>query len=150
MKCQREKTKMEKQDSKFGFEENGGCLYSPHIAVRDGAMGTALMLELLSSSDKPLSKHLAELPNFYQSKTKFSCPIDDRDSIISSIASSLTEKIDQTDGPKIFWTDKSWSLIRPSGTEPIIRLFSESDSKSQLETITQKCSKLINEHVTNL
>lgn len=142
--------KMIELDSKFGFEENGGCLYSPHIAVRDGAMGTALMLELLSSSDKPLSKHLAELPNFYQSKTKFSCPIDDRDSILSSIASSLTEKIDQTDGLKIFWTDKSWSLIRPSGTEPIIRLFSESHSKSQLETITQKCSKLINEHVTNL
>ena len=142
--------KMIELDSKFGFEENGGCLYSPHVAVRDGAMGTALMLELLSFSDKKLSQHLSILPQFYQHKTKFSCPIDSRDSIISNIASSLSETIDQTDGLKILWNANSWSLIRPSGTEPIIRLFSESDSQTHLDKITENCSKLINDLINDL
>ena len=69
---------------------------------------------------------------------------------ISNIASSLSETIDQTDGLKILWNDNSWSLIRPSGTEPIIRLFSESDSQTHLDTITEKCSKLINDLINDL
>tara|TARA_B100000029_G_C17609532_1_gene968977 strand:+ start:4504 stop:5871 length:1368 start_codon:yes stop_codon:yes gene_type:complete len=142
--------KMLELDSKFGFEENGGCLYSPHVAVRDGGMGTALMLELLSFSDTTLSENLSTLPNFYQSKTKFSCPIDSRESIIHDIASSISEEIDQTDGLKIHWSENSWSLIRPSGTEPIIRLFSESDSQSHLDAIMTKCSTLVNDLIKNL
>ena len=90
------------------------------------------------------------MPQFYQHKTKFSCPIDSRDSIISNIASSLSETIDQTDGLKILWNANSWSLIRPSGTEPIIRLFSESDSQTHLDKITENCSKLINDLINDL
>ena len=142
--------KMMELDSTFGFEENGGCLYSPHVAVRDGAMGTALMLELLASSEESLSTRLSSLPKFYQSKTKFVCPVDSRQSIISKIASSLTETIDQTDGLKILWSENSWSLIRPSGTEPIIRLFSESDNQNHLDQITETCSKLVNDLINDL
>ena len=134
----------------FGFEENGGCLYSPHIAVRDGGMATALMLEMLSSSEKSLSEHIEILPKFYQLKTKFSCPVESRASIIDGISSVLTEKIDTTDGLKIWWDDSSWSLIRPSGTEPIIRLFSESNNESQLESVTKRCSTLIEDLIKNL
>ena len=142
--------KMKELDSIFGFEENGGCLYSPHIAVRDGGMATALMLEMLSSSEKSLSEHIEILPKFYQLKTKFSCPVESRASIIDGISSVLTEKIDTTDGLKIWWDDSSWSLIRPSGTEPIIRLFSESNNESQLESVTKRCSTLIEDLIKNL
>ena len=142
--------KMLELNSKFGFEENGGCLYSPHVAVRDGAMGTALMLELLSFSKNTLSENLSTLPKFYQSKTKFSCPIDSRESIIHDIASSISEETDQTDGLKIHWSENSWSLIRPSGTEPIIRLFSESDSQSHLDLVMEKCSKLVTDLINDL
>lgn len=142
--------KMKELDSIFGFEENGGCLYSPHIAVRDGGMATALMLEMLSSSEKSLSEHIEMLPKFYQLKTKFSCPVESRASIIDGISSVLTEKIDTTDGLKIWWDDSSWSLIRPSGTEPIIRLFSESNNESQLESVTKRCSTLIEDLIKNL
>ena len=61
-----------------------------------------------------------------------------------------SEETDQTDGLKILWNDNSWSLIRPSGTEPIIRLFSESDSQTHLDTITENCSKLINDLINDL
>ena len=142
--------KMKELGSIFGFEENGGCLYSPHIAVRDGGMATALMLEILSSSEKSLSEHIELLPKFYQLKTKFSCPVESRASILDGLSSVLTEKIDKTDGLKIWWNDSSWSLIRPSGTEPIIRLFSESDNESQLKHITTHCSTLINDLINNL
>ena len=142
--------KMKELGSIFGFEENGGCLYSPHIAVRDGGMATALMLEILSSSEKSLSEHIELLPKFYQLKTKFSCPVESRASILDGLSSVLTEKIDKTDGLKIWWNDSSWSLIRPSGTEPIIRLFSESDNEFQLKRITKHCSTLINDLINNL
>ena len=63
--------------------------------------------------------------------------------------SGILEKF-PTDGLKILWNDNSWSLIRPSGTEPIIRLFSESDSQTYLDTITESCSKLINNLINDL
>ena len=66
------------------------------------------------------------------------------------MSSVLNEKIDTTDGLKIWWDESSWSLIRPSGTEPIIRLFSESDNESQLESITKRCSILIEDLINNL
>ena len=141
---------MKELGSVFGFEENGGCLYSPHIAVRDGGMATALMLEILSSSEKSLSEHIELLPKFYQLKTKFSCPVESRVSILDGLSSILTEKTDKTDGLKVWWNDSSWSLIRPSGTEPIIRLFSESDNASQLKRINKQCSTLIEDLINNL
>ncbi|HXW37035.1 MAG TPA: phosphoglucosamine mutase, partial [Nitrososphaerales archaeon] len=55
----------------FGFEENGGFIFSPHISVRDGAMTTALMLECLASRGMSFSRSLAHsVPRFFQSKTK--------------------------------------------------------------------------------
>ena len=142
--------KMQELDSKFGFEENGGCLYTPHIEVRDGAMGTALLLEVLSTDTRSLSAHVEDLPKFYQSKTKFSCPVEFRTSILDYIHSQLDEKSDRTDGLKIWWNDTSWSLIRPSGTEPIIRLFNESDDESELENINRRCSTLLEEQIKKL
>ena len=113
-------------------------------------MGTALLLEFLSTDTRSLSAHIEDLPKFYQSKTKFSCPVESRTSILDYIHSQLDEKSDRTDGLKIWWNDTSWSLIRPSGTEPIIRLFNESDDESELENINRKCSTLIEEQIKKL
>ena len=122
----------------LGLEENGGFFFGPHIPVRDGAMTTALVLDAIAqSNDSSFSKLIGALPMFYQKKAKFECPNDKKRIVMEKLAESAStggsETIDRTDGLKI-WTDKkSWILLRPSGTEPLIRVYSESDEESKLD-----------------
>ncbi len=120
----------------LGLEENGGFFYGPHIPVRDGAMTTALVLETLAARNISFSQAISKLKTFYQKKSKFECPKEKRPNVMKIIEAKATRsgaKIDRTDGLKI-WTDgNSWILLRPSGTEPIIRIYSESDDEEKLE-----------------
>ncbi len=123
----------------LGLEENGGFFYGPHIPVRDGGMTTALILETLSSKGKPLSKALDELPKFYQKKAKFECPNDKKKEVMTVIERKGGQgRIERTDGLKIWPDEHSWILLRPSGTEPLIRVYSESDNPDALEKMTQR------------
>lgn len=133
---------MIKKKAIFGLEENGGCFFAPHIEVRDGGMTTALMMELLAKENKPFSSILAELPKYHQQKLKFSCPVGKRAKIIEEVAGKVQGKIDTDDVLKI-WSDKTWVLLRPSGTEPILRVFGESDSKDKLEAMMKKYKTLV-------
>jgi len=130
--------RMRLENSVFGMEENGGCFYAPLLEVRDGAMATALMLELLAISKRPLSSLLSDLPVFFQSKTKFSCPVDRRPKVLELFSSSVDARTDTLDGVKVWEDNQSWVLLRPSGTEPILRLFGESNSKHHLEAMMSR------------
>jgi phosphomannomutase/phosphoglucomutase len=129
----------------LGLEENGGFFFGPHIPVRDGAMTTALVLEALSFKKKSLSAALAELPVFYQKKSKFECPNDKKKTVmqILEVKSVGDGKIDRTDGLKIWISEKSWILLRPSGTEPLIRVFAESDDKEQMDAIYERYEGMV-------
>ncbi|MGD0318893.1 MAG: phosphoglucosamine mutase, partial [Nitrososphaerales archaeon] len=116
----------------FGFEENGGCMYMPHLPVRDGAMTTALMLECLASRGMAFSRALAfSVPRFFQVKTKIDVDSKKVDSMMRTVERQTKGEIERIDGVKV-WTDEhSWVLVRPSGTEPLIRVFAESDSQER-------------------
>ena len=128
----------------FGFEENGGCIYSPHLPVRDGAMATALMLECLASRGTAFSKALGHaVPRFYQSKTKAEVQTKRKDSVMRTVERQAKGNIDRTDGLKI-WTDQSsWVLVRPSGTEPIIRIFAEAESQASADALAKKFARIV-------
>ena len=119
----------------LGLEENGGFFYGPHIPVRDGAMTTALVLEALAYKQMSFSKTISQLKTFYQKKSKFECPNDKKKEVMSKLAKEAGsgQKIDRTDGLKIWIDDNTWILLRPSGTEPLIRVYSESDREDKLE-----------------
>lgn len=125
----------------LGLEENGGFFFGPHIPVRDGAMTTALLLDAIAESNDSnfsFSKLIGSLPMFYQKKAKFECPSDKKNIVMEKLAESASttgEMIDRTDGLKIWMDKKSWILLRPSGTEPLIRVYSESDDESKLGDI---------------
>ncbi len=121
----------------IGFEENGGFMYGPHNQVRDGCMALALALDLLASSETTLSKNLASLPPSFTTKDKISCP---RESAIKLIATLKEENpnSDTTDGIKINFDSKNWVMIRPSGTEPIVRIYAEASSAEKLDEIMSK------------
>ncbi len=126
----------------FGLEENGGCFFAPHIEVRDGGMTTALMMELLAISKESLSSLLAKLPKYHQMKLKFECSVEKRAEVIEEVKQKAEGKTDTIDGLKVL-DGRTWILLRPSDTEPILRLFGESDNKERLERMMQKYKELV-------
>ncbi len=134
---------MVERDALFGLEENGGCFYAPHIPVRDGAMTTALMLEALAKSEKPLSEMLDVLPRYYQKKTKFECSKELVPKVMEKIDAHVRGKVERIDGVKIWVDENTWILLRPSGTEPVIRVFAESDEPKKLDNVIEEYSALI-------
>ena len=126
--------KMLTENALIGFEENGGFMFGKHNQVRDGGMTLALLLELLASSNKSISEELGNLPRSFTTKDKISCKKEDIDVIISKLSNEFPNA-DTTDGIKIIFDKKNWIMVRPSGTEPIIRIYGESDSEKNLETL---------------
>jgi phosphomannomutase/phosphoglucomutase len=131
----------------FGLEENGGCFYAPHIPVRDGAMTSVLLLEAMSKSGKPLSEMLNSLPSYYQQKTKFECAHEKVPGVMERIATHAKGKVETIDGIKIWVDDKTWILLRPSGTEPVLRVFAESDRKDKLDTTINEYSEIVKDEL---
>ena len=126
--------KMLTENALIGFEENGGFMFGKHNHVRDGGMTLALFLELLAHSDKSISEELATLPPSFTTKDKISCKKEDVDRITSKLLDEFPNA-DTTDGVKIVFDKKNWIMVRPSGTEPIIRIYGESDSEKNLEML---------------
>lgn len=128
----------------LGFEENGGFIFSPHIAVRDGGMTTALMLECLASRGTALSKSVStDIPRFYQAKTKIEVERSMLNVVLRRLEREARGKVERMDGLKV-WTDEhSWVLVRPSGTEPIIRIFAESETREKADSLVKKFMKIV-------
>jgi len=128
----------------FGFEENGGCMYMPHIPVRDGGMTAALMLECLASRGMAFSRALSfSVPRFYQAKSKVEVDMKHVDSAMKAVERQAKGEVERVDGVKL-WTDEhSWVLARPSGTEPLIRVFAESDSQERADLLVKKFMKIV-------
>jgi len=135
--------KMITENALLGFEENGGFMFGKHNHVRDGGMALALFLELLASSNKSMSEELATLPPSFTTKDKISCEKEDVDKIISKLLAEFPNA-DTTDGVKIVFDKKNWVMVRPSGTEPIIRIYVESDSEKNLEILMKEYIQKIN------
>ncbi len=128
--------KMVPTDALIGFEENGGFMYGKHNQVRDGCMALALMLDLLVTSDT-LSEEIERLPSSFTTKDKVSCSAENISKLISSLKEEFPSS-NTTDGIKITIDSKNWVMIRPSGTEPIVRVYAESESQEKLDTLMSK------------
>ncbi len=125
--------KMIHTDALIGFEENGGYMYGKHNQVRDGCMTLALMLDLLATG-KSLSDEIASLPPSFTTKDKVSCSPENVSKLISSLKEEFPSS-DTTDGIKITIDSKNWVMIRPSGTEPIVRVYAEAESQEKLDIL---------------
>ncbi|MFQ6065238.1 MAG: phosphoglucosamine mutase [Candidatus Bathyarchaeia archaeon] len=135
---------MRKVNAKLGGEENGGVFYAPHQPVRDGAMTTALILDIMAKTGKRLSELLAELPRYYIKKDKLECPQEFKEPVLGELVRQVKDgHINTTDGVKIGFPDKSSILIRPSGTEPIYRFYAEAKTaKGATQLLTEYKAKL--------
>jgi phosphomannomutase/phosphoglucomutase len=121
----------------IGFEENGGFMYGKHNQVRDGAMTLALALDLLAHSNKTMSAEMELLPSTITTKGKIECSKQEARKIIQTLMKE-NQKKDTTDGIKIIFDKSNWVMIRPSGTEPIVRIYAESNSPEKLHDLFAK------------
>ncbi|MGA3289709.1 MAG: phosphoglucosamine mutase [Candidatus Bathyarchaeia archaeon] len=136
--------KMKELNAKLGGEENGGIFYGPHQAVRDGAMTTALILNVMAETGEKLSKLVAEQPQYFIEKGKIDCPDEKKEILLQKLYEQVkSENISTIDGVKIWFSDNSAILIRPSGTEPVFRLYAE--AKNQ-----EKALKLVEDYSSRL
>jgi phosphomannomutase/phosphoglucomutase len=136
---------MVKQDAIIGMEENGGFMYGVLNHVRDGALTTALMLDLMASEEKSLSEILSALPKAYQYKSKFQCAdMGLIQNVIDSVKNHGSPmKIETLDGVKIWFDEESWLMLRPSGTEPLIRIYGESTDELLLNSKVNEYTRLV-------
>ncbi|HLG37554.1 MAG TPA: phosphoglucosamine mutase, partial [Nitrososphaera sp.] len=136
---------MVKRKALLGLEENGGFMYGTLNEVRDGAMATALVLDMLAVSGASFSELIGRLPLMYQFKTKFVCK--SRDVIDRAIRACIDHgsprKVDTLDGAKVWIDEETWVMVRPSGTEPLIRMYAESTDKSLLDSKVEEYRKLV-------
>lgn len=118
---------MQRRHAVFGGEENGGLIFPYFQLARDGAMTAAAVLELLALSGTTLAEAVRDLPAYSLVKEKVPCPIELRSRVLEALAvqvESAGGRLVTLDGLKIIGPD-GWVLLRPSGTEPLIRVFAE-------------------------
>jgi len=140
---------MLKENALIGGEESGGYGFRGHVPERDGILAGLYFLDLMLKTGKTPSQLLDYLykkvgPHHYQRKDiKFSK--GEREAIAKRISANLPQSIDgvkvakrdTTDGFRFILADNSWLLIRFSGTEPLLRIYAESDSPSRVERLLE-------------
>ncbi|HLC00115.1 MAG TPA: phosphoglucosamine mutase [Candidatus Bathyarchaeia archaeon] len=139
---------MKELNAKLGGEENGGVFYGPHQAVRDGAMTTALILNIMAETGKKLSALIAEQPQYFIEKGKVECPEDKKEKMSEKLAEQVKGlNVSTLDGVKIWFEDKSAILLRSSGTEPVYRLYAEAKTQERalklVEEYSDKLAKIL-------
>lgn len=127
--------KMQELHSPIGGEGNGGIICPEVHYTRDAPVGMALVLGLLAETGKALSDIVDELPKYYFAKDKVDLDSAKMESAMARVPEILKGyQIDDQDGIKGVG-DKHWIHIRKSGTEPIIRIYVESDSPERSNEI---------------
>ena len=143
--------KMVNDDIMLGGEENGGIMYGPHIQTRDGSMAMALILDIMAREGKPLSELFKGLPQYMQAKDKVECPEDLKGKVLERLKEKAdAPEVETIDGVKLKYPDGRWVLFRPSGTEPIFRIYAEADSQLDANTLVSENKRLIESVVEEL
>ncbi|MDB5264303.1 MAG: phosphoglucosamine mutase [Adhaeribacter sp.] len=120
---------MKEQQAVIGGEGNGGIIYPELHYGRDALVGIALFLTYLAKSGLTTSRLRGTYPNYYISKNKIELTPDiDVDAVLVRVQKKYAKQpINTIDGVKIEF-DKEWVHLRKSNTEPIIRIYAESDA----------------------
>lgn len=142
--------KMKEINAVIGGEGNGGIIYPASHYGRDSLVGVALFLSHLAHKNCSCKTLRESYPNYFMSKEKIQLtPQIDVDEILEKMTIRYkNEDITTIDGVKIDF-DKEWVHLRKSNTEPIIRVYTESNSQENANALAQKIIKEIQEIVAN-
>lgn len=130
---------MKKTNAIIGGEGNGGIIYPELHSGRDAMVGIALFLSLMAKRKQKVSMIRSGFPDYFISKNKISLEEGmDVDGFLMKIAEKYkNERVTTIDGVKIDF-ESEWVHLRKSNTEPIIRIYAESDSLSKANHLADK------------
>jgi phosphomannomutase len=135
---------MLKEDILIGAEESGGIGVKGHIPERDGVLNSLLFLEAVVTAGKPPSEMLRDLHDefgeFHFGRRDLRVEVDAGRELLSRLASEPPAElggdevvnVETVDGAKLEFGDESWLLFRQSGTEPVLRIYSEATSVQKM------------------
>jgi phosphomannomutase len=144
---------MGEHDALIGGEESGGFSIRGHVREKDGVLMALLAgaVESKRSFDDRLDDLEAEFGEIHQGKVSVDCPDDQKERVLGDLEAELpdevagerVERVNDTDGFKILLEDGSWLLVRPSGTEPKMRVYAEADSEGRVEELLSAGRELV-------
>jgi phosphomannomutase len=136
------KAEMRQRKALFAGESSGHYYFKDNFMADSGLIAAMVSLALLSKSGKKLSALADPFRRYFQlPETNFE--VKDKDAVIEAVAQAFKlDKQDRLDGLTI-WQDQAWCNIRPSNTEPILRLNAEARSQSALDSLVTKVRKII-------
>lgn len=118
-----------------GGEGNGGIIYPTINTVRDSFTGLALVLELLAERKQTISECIATFPKYFIKKDKWPVGGNLQEMYIKLKSHFKDAKFDEQDGLRLDLPDSSWLHLRPSNTEPIIKLFGEAKTQERIDAL---------------
>ena len=140
------------RNASFGGEPSGTWLHPDFCMCPDGILSGLRMAELVSHKGK-LSDLLAEIPSYPNIREKITCSKESKVKVMENMEELLKEAFDDIvdvnsiDGIRLTFSDDSWLLVRPSGTEDYIRITLESKDSKRAEFIRETSVKIINENL---
>jgi phosphomannomutase len=130
--------RMRREGAAIGGEGNGGVILSEVHLGRDAPVGVALVLQMLLESGEPLSGVIDRYPKYHIVKDKLERPDAPLDSVYAALRAEFPEaEVDVQDGLRLAWPDR-WVHVRPSGTEPIVRVIAEAPSEQQARELVAR------------
>ena len=132
-------TRMRAEEAPIGGEGNGGVILTEVHLGRDAPIGAALILQLLVDEGKSLSEIVASYPRYSIVKDKLDRPSAPLDTVYASMREAFPDaETDTQDGLRLAWPDR-WVHVRPSGTEPIVRVIAEAPTEREAAELIARC-----------
>jgi phosphomannomutase len=137
---------MRETGAPIGGEGNGGVILTEVHLGRDAPIGAALVLQLLLEEKRSLSEIVAGLPRYAIVKDKLDRPNASLDTVYEALRSAFGKtavgnggeaQFDMQDGLRVSWADR-WVHVRPSGTEPIVRVIAEAPSLVEAQELVRR------------
>ena len=141
-------------DVLIGGEESGGIGIKGHLPERDGLLNSLLLAEVMAQKKKTLGELVEELsqefgPHFY-GRIDLEVKLARAQQLVKQVAQGKFKKIaglkvtavEDLDGAKMRFGDSAWLLVRASGTENLLRLYSEAPSREQVKTLLEEMKRI--------
>jgi phosphomannomutase len=130
--------RMRELKAPIGGEGNGGVILPEVHLGRDAPIGAALLLQLLVEEKRPLSALVASLPRYVIVKDKLARPNASLDTVYGALRKAFPDAAaDMQDGLRLAWKDR-WVHVRPSGTEPIVRVIAEAPDEAGARELVRR------------
>lgn len=137
--------RMQAEGAVIGGEGNGGVILPALHHTRDAPVAVALILQHLVDTGEALAGAVARWPTYHIVKTKVAFDRSALDAAYAALSDDLDADVeDRTDGLRLGWNERrAWLHVRPSGTEPIVRLIAEAPDEKAAQALVDRAGSIL-------